>query len=50
MCSSHSPLSFGVELQVALLSSLLNGKIFMEWICPAVAKLYQLHVTVSMKL
>ncbi|KAH1263718.1 hypothetical protein AAZX31_02G273900 [Glycine max] len=33
--------------KVALLSSLLNGKIFMEWICPAVAKLYQLHVTVN---
>ncbi|BAT80723.1 NEP1-interacting protein [Vigna angularis] len=31
----------------ALLRSLLNGKVFMEWICPAVAKLYQLHVTIN---
>ncbi|KAK7320380.1 hypothetical protein VNO77_29799 [Canavalia gladiata] len=30
--------------KVALLSSLLNGKVFMEWICPAVAQAYQLHI------
>ncbi|KAL2316756.1 hypothetical protein Fmac_030632 [Flemingia macrophylla] len=33
--------------KVALLRSLLNGKVFMEWICPAVAHLYQLHVTIN---
>ncbi|XP_020210110.1 NEP1-interacting protein 1 isoform X1 [Cajanus cajan] len=33
--------------KVALLRSLLNGKVFMEWICPAVAQLYQLHATIS---
>ncbi|XP_027368586.1 NEP1-interacting protein-like 1 [Abrus precatorius] len=31
--------------KVALLNSLLNGKVFMEWICPAVAQVYQLHIT-----
>ncbi|TKY57293.1 NEP1-interacting protein 1 [Spatholobus suberectus] len=33
--------------KVALLRSLFNGKVFMEWICPAVAQLYQLHVTIN---
>ncbi|QCD78313.1 hypothetical protein DEO72_LG1g1945 [Vigna unguiculata] len=28
----------------ALLRSLLNGKVFMEWICPVVAKVYQCHM------
>ncbi|KAK7300076.1 hypothetical protein RJT34_10908 [Clitoria ternatea] len=30
--------------KAALLSSLLNGKVFMEWICPAVAQVYELHI------
>ncbi|KAJ1389566.1 Zinc finger, RING-type [Sesbania bispinosa] len=28
----------------ALLSSLFNGKVFMEWICPAAAQAYQMHI------
>ncbi|KAL2619057.1 hypothetical protein AAZV13_08G282000 [Glycine max] len=31
--------------KVALLRSLLNGKIFVEWICPAVAQAYQCHIS-----
>lgn len=38
--------SFGVELQVVLLNSLLNGKIFVEWICPAVAQAYLFYVSI----
>ncbi|XP_020230541.1 NEP1-interacting protein-like 1 [Cajanus cajan] len=30
--------------KIALLRSLLNGKLFMEWICPAVARAYQCHI------
>ncbi|CAJ1964123.1 unnamed protein product [Sphenostylis stenocarpa] len=30
--------------KVALLRSLFNGKLFMEWICPAVAQAYQCHI------
>ncbi|RDY02937.1 NEP1-interacting protein 1, partial [Mucuna pruriens] len=30
--------------KVALLRSLLNGNLFMEWICPAVAQAYQCHM------
>ncbi|TKY46887.1 NEP1-interacting protein 1 [Spatholobus suberectus] len=30
--------------KVALLRSLLNGKLYMEWICPAVAQAYQCHI------
>ncbi|XP_061349791.1 NEP1-interacting protein 1-like [Gastrolobium bilobum] len=30
--------------KVALLRSLLNGKLFMEWICPAVAQAYECHI------
>ncbi|KAK7333506.1 hypothetical protein VNO80_30280 [Phaseolus coccineus] len=30
--------------KVALLRSLLNGKVFMEWICPVVAQAYQCHI------
>jgi hypothetical protein len=32
-------------LQVALLHSLLNGKVFMEWVGPAVLKAYQWQVS-----
>ncbi|KAG5091013.1 hypothetical protein AAZX31_18G093800 [Glycine max] len=31
--------------KVALLRSLLNGKLFMEWICPAVAQAYHCHIS-----
>ncbi|XP_015973327.1 NEP1-interacting protein 2 isoform X1 [Arachis duranensis] len=34
-------------LTKALMSSLLNGKIFMEWICPAVAQAYHLHMNTA---
>ncbi|XP_061342216.1 NEP1-interacting protein 1-like [Gastrolobium bilobum] len=30
--------------KVALLSSLFNGQVLMEWICPAVAQAYELHI------
>ncbi|GMY31259.1 NEP1-interacting protein-like 1 [Fagus crenata] len=30
--------------KVALLGSLINGKVFMEWVCPAVLKAYQWQV------
>ncbi|KAK7316762.1 hypothetical protein RJT34_00469 [Clitoria ternatea] len=30
--------------KVSLLWSLLNGKVFIEWICPAVAQAYQCHI------
>ncbi|XP_027341043.1 NEP1-interacting protein 1-like [Abrus precatorius] len=30
--------------KVDLLRSLLNGEVFMEWICPAVAQAYQCHM------
>ncbi|KAK7387087.1 hypothetical protein VNO78_27587 [Psophocarpus tetragonolobus] len=32
------------QSKVALLRSLLNGKLFMEWICPVVAQAYQCHI------
>lgn len=35
-----SPKKFGMGMQFALLTSLLNGKVFMEWICPSVAQAY----------
>ncbi len=35
--------------QVALLGSLINGKVFMEWVCPAVLKAYQWQVCISLK-
>lgn len=31
--------------QAALLSSLVNGKVFMEWVSPAVLKAYQWQVS-----
>lgn len=35
-----SPKKFGMEMQFGLLTSLLNRKVFMEWICPSVAQAY----------
>ncbi|MED6216180.1 hypothetical protein PIB30_005059 [Stylosanthes scabra] len=43
-------LNFGAiddPLTKALLRSLLNGKVFMEWICPAVSQAYHLHINTS---
>ncbi|KAH1188332.1 NEP1-interacting protein 1 [Glycine max] len=34
-----------IRSEVALLRSLLNGKLFMEWICPAVAQAYHCHIS-----
>ncbi|KAK8468495.1 hypothetical protein PHAVU_006G043600 [Phaseolus vulgaris] len=31
--------------KIALLRSLLNGKVFMEWICPVVAQAYECHIS-----
>ncbi|XP_014630609.1 NEP1-interacting protein-like 2 [Glycine max] len=47
---SYSSLMCGLVIQlrsilVALLRSLLNGKLFMEWICPAVAQAYHCHIS-----
>lgn len=34
--------------QTALLVSIMNGKVFMEWVCPAVLKAYQWQVSISL--
>ncbi|KAK7305114.1 hypothetical protein VNO77_43014 [Canavalia gladiata] len=42
---TNSRVRFQGEVRlVALLRSLLNGKVFMEWICPTVAQAYQCHI------
>lgn len=35
-----------IFVQVALICSLVNGKIFMEWVSPAVLKAYQWQVSI----
>lgn len=39
---------FDLFLQLALLTSLMNGKVFMEWVSPAMLKAYQWQVSIGL--